>query len=180
MPVYIYTLVAFTFFQLGSGLAPNIQTRVILRFFAGFFGSSPLSNAGGSVADMVSPRERTYFFAVFACSGFLGPVLGPVMGGYISMSPRLGEQWCDYIVAIWSAALTLLLICFMRETYAPSLLAFKASAIRQATGDQRYKTALEKQRENISFSQHLRHALALPFLYLICASFFYLPAHYCR
>lgn len=63
-----------------AALAPNIQTRIVLRFFAGFFGSTPLTNAGGSIADIVDNRERTFEFPIFADAGFLGPSLGPVLG----------------------------------------------------------------------------------------------------
>lgn len=36
----------------GAAGSQNIQTLVILRFFAGAIGSSPLTNAGGVIADM--------------------------------------------------------------------------------------------------------------------------------
>ena len=91
VPVYIITLGMFSLFEVGSALAQNIQTRVICRFFAGAAGSAPLSMAGGSIADIVNARERTYFFPVFAQAGFSGPVLGPVMGGWLGM--KVGQEW---------------------------------------------------------------------------------------
>jgi MFS family permease len=39
-------------FSAGAAGAQNIQTLIILRFFAGAFGASPLTNAGGVIADM--------------------------------------------------------------------------------------------------------------------------------
>lgn len=69
-------MLLFFLFQIGSALATNIQTRVILRFFAGLAGSTPLSNAGGSLADVVDARQRTFVFPIFACAGFMGPTLG--------------------------------------------------------------------------------------------------------
>lgn len=165
-PVYVLTLLMFVLFEIGSALAPNIQTRVILRFFAGFFGSTPLSNAGGSIADIVNSRQRTFVFPIFANAGFLGPVLGPTMGGYLGW--KVGEEWCEWLVAIWGAALLLVVLCFMPETYAPTLLKMKAQQIRRATGDKRYRTALEMQRDTVPFKQAFRHSLAMPFLYLIC------------
>jgi multidrug resistance protein len=165
-PVYVITLLCFSLFEVGSALAPNIQTRVILRFFAGFFGSTPLSNAGGSIADIANAQARTFVFPIFAISGFLGPVLGPVMGGYLAMN--VGQEWCDYLTAIWGFATLAILVLFMPETYAPVILKMKASHVREATGDDRYKSALEKEREQVPFKKHFKHVLALPFLYLIC------------
>lgn len=165
-PVYVLTLLFFILFEIGSALAPNIQTRVILRFFAGFFGSTPLSNAGGSIADCSNPRQRTFVFPIFANAGFLGPVLGPAIGGYLGW--KVGEEWCEWITAIWGGVVLLVVVCFMPETYAPTLLKMKAENVRRATGDKRYKTALEKQRETVPFKKAFKHSLAMPFLYLIC------------
>lgn len=165
--MYAITLLLFVLFEVGSGLAKNIQTRVILRFFAGFFGSTPLSNAGGSIADVVNARQRTFVFPVFANAGFLGPILGPVIGGYLGMN--VGQAWCDYLTAIWGAATLAVVVCFMPETYGPVLLRMKAAQVRKATGDNRYKSALEMEREKVPFKAHFKHVIALPFLYLICA-----------
>lgn len=165
VPVYVITLGLFSLFEVGSALAPNIQTRIICRFFAGFMGSSPLSNAGGSLADIVSPRDRTYFFPMFAQAGFSGPVLGPVMGGWLGY--KVSEEWCDWLVAIWGGATTVALFFLMPETFSPVLLRFKAKHIRKATGDDRYETAAERERKKVSMGAHFGHALAMPFLYLL-------------
>lgn len=55
----------------------------------------------------------------------------------------------------------------MPETFAPVLLRFKAKQLRKATGDDRYQTAGERARAQVSLAKHLRHAFAMPFLYLI-------------
>lgn len=39
---------------------------VILRFIGGFFGSSPLTNAGGTISDMFSAGERALAMSLFA------------------------------------------------------------------------------------------------------------------
>lgn len=164
-PVYVLTLLPFILFEIGSAVAPNIQTRIITRFFAGFFGSTPLSNSGGSLADIVSSLDRTFVFPIFANAGFLGPALGPVIGGYAG--DRLGQAWCDWLMVIWASALLVAIVLVMPETYAPVLLRMKAAHVRRATGDERYKTALEKEREKTPLKKHLKHVMALPFLYLI-------------
>lgn len=91
VPVYVVTLGLFSLFEIGSAASPNIQSRLVCKFFCGFFGSSPLSNAGGSLADVVNARDRTYFFPAFAQAGFSGPVMGPVIGGYLGMN--VGQAW---------------------------------------------------------------------------------------
>jgi len=69
---------------MASALAPNIGAQLAFRFLAGFFGSTPLTCAGGSIADMWNPLERVYAFPIFANAAFTGPVLGPVIGGFVS------------------------------------------------------------------------------------------------
>jgi MFS family permease len=69
-PVYIVTLGLFMIFVMASGLAPNISAQLSFRFLAGFFGSTPLVCAGGSISDLWSPMERVFAFPVFANAAF--------------------------------------------------------------------------------------------------------------
>ena len=45
--LFTITYMALTAFNAGAAGAQNMQTLIILRFFAGALGSSPLTNAGG-------------------------------------------------------------------------------------------------------------------------------------
>ena len=51
--LYIVTYGALTAFNAGGAGAQNMPTLLVMRFFAGAFRSSPLTNAGGVIADMV-------------------------------------------------------------------------------------------------------------------------------
>lgn len=50
--VFFFTYFGLAAFSAGAAGAQNIQTLVILRFFAGALGASPLTNAGGVIADI--------------------------------------------------------------------------------------------------------------------------------
>lgn len=67
-----------TVFNAGAAGSKNIETLVILRFLAGAFGSSPLTNAGGVIADMFPASQRGLATSIFAAAPFLGPVIGPI------------------------------------------------------------------------------------------------------
>ncbi|KAK4703149.1 hypothetical protein P7C70_g3071, partial [Phenoliferia sp. Uapishka_3] len=112
---------------------PTLLTFSSNSFFAGFFGSTPLANAGGTLADVTTPRERTIFFVLFSFCGFLGPVMGPVIGGYIAQSPYLGYRATDWAQAIWGFTLVIVLICFMPETHTGVLLKRRADDSYLAT-----------------------------------------------
>lgn len=62
-------------FCAGAAGSQNIWTLIILRFFASAFGSSPLTNGGGVIADIFSADERGLATSLFAGAPFLGPSL---------------------------------------------------------------------------------------------------------
>ena len=73
--LFVGTYGALTAFNAGTAGAQNIETVLILRFFAGAFGSSPLTNAGGVIADMFPASQRGLAMAVFSAAPFMGPVV---------------------------------------------------------------------------------------------------------
>jgi len=54
--IFFFTYFALAAFSAGAAGAQNIETLVILRFFAGAFGASPLTNSGGVIADMFNAQ----------------------------------------------------------------------------------------------------------------------------
>jgi hypothetical protein len=70
----------------------------VLGFFAGAIGSSPLTNAGGVIADMFSANERGLAMTLFAAAPFMGPVLGPIVGGFVGET--VGWRWVEGVMAI--------------------------------------------------------------------------------
>jgi MFS family permease len=65
-------------FSAGCAGARNIQTLLILRFFAGTFGSSPLTNAGGVVSDIFPARQRGLALCLFTSTPYMGMSASPV------------------------------------------------------------------------------------------------------
>ncbi|KAG6999591.1 efflux pump kojT [Physcia stellaris] len=121
-PVYIATLSLYMIFIMASALAPNIRAQLAFRFIAGCFASTPLTCAGGSISDLWSPMERVYAFPVFANAAFMGPIFGPVVGGFIGESSLVSWRWTEWITLIISGLILILVILFQPETYAPILL----------------------------------------------------------
>ncbi len=54
--VFFFTYFGLAAFSAGAAGAQNIETLLVLRFFAGAFGASPLTNSGGVIADMFDAR----------------------------------------------------------------------------------------------------------------------------
>ncbi|ESZ98961.1 hypothetical protein SBOR_0619 [Sclerotinia borealis F-4128] len=161
-PVYIATLFIYMIWIMASALAPNLAAQLIFRFLAGFFGSTPLTCAGGSISDLWNPMERVFAFPVFANAAFLGPIFGPVVGGFIGQSKLVSWRWCEWITLILSGCILISITLFQPETFAPILLKWKAAHLRRITGDDRYVAEVEIRAD--PFLTRLLHALYRPFI----------------
>lgn len=130
--LYIITYGGLTAFNAGAAGSQNIWTLIILRFFAGSIGSSPLTNAGGAIADMFSAKQRGLATTFFAAAPFMGPVLGPIVGGFVGET--VGWRWIEGVMAIFTGVLWILGSCIVPETYAPVLLRERAKKLSKMTG----------------------------------------------
>ena len=64
--------------------AQNIQTMLVARFLGGLSGSSFMSVAGGSVGDVFANYQLQSPMMLYTSTPFAGPVLGPLVGGFIN------------------------------------------------------------------------------------------------
>lgn len=134
--VYVVTFVIFMLFILAKAVAPNFGSALVFRFLVGFFGSTPMTASGGSLADIWSPLEMVFAVPVTMMTAYAGPITGPIIGAYL---PEIGFRWADWISLIFAGAvLTYLFLC-QPETYHPLLLEWRAKHLRELTGDNRYQ-----------------------------------------
>lgn len=71
----VTTLAAATAFTGATAGSSNIATVLVLRFLTGTFAASPLTNAGGTIADVYPMSKAGVPFAYFSAAPFLGPVV---------------------------------------------------------------------------------------------------------
>lgn len=161
-PVYIVTLALYMIFVMAAALSPNIGAQLAFRFIGGCFAATPLVCAGGTISDIWSPMERVYTFPIFAVAAFAGPLLGPVIGGFIVQSLYLSWRWVDWMTLIISAVVLAIIVLFQPETFPPILLKWKAQHLRALTGDERYRAEIEIR--SSTFMQRLGVSLYRPFL----------------
>lgn len=161
--MYIGTYAAFTAFNAGVAGSQNIQTVIILRFFAGAFGSSPLTNAGGVIADCFPARQRGLAMSIFAAAPFLGPALGPVAGGFLGEAA--GWRWVMGLMAAFSGLAFFVGTAVVPETYAPVLLQRRAEQLSKKTGKV-YRSQVEIDRGSQSLGKTMKTALTRPWILL--------------
>ncbi|BCS13715.1 hypothetical protein ALUC_60271S [Aspergillus luchuensis] len=152
-------MLLFLIFVMASGLAPNLHGHLIFRFFAGLFASTPLTCAGGTVADLWNPLEKTYAFPVYALPAFVGPMIGQIIGSYIPVT--LGWRWLEWVTLIMGGVVLALVLLFQPETYGSLILYWKASILRKETGDERYRAPMEINQK--SLGQRLKTSVYRPF-----------------
>ena len=157
--LFFGTYAVLTFFNAGAAGSQNIQTLIILRFFAGAFGSSPLTNAGGVIADMFPASERGVAMSVFAAAPFLGPTIGPIVGGFLAEAE--GWRWVEGLMAIFTGALWLLGAFTIPETYSPVILRRRAAKMSKMTGKV-YKSRMEVDQGEKSLTAELKVAVSRP------------------
>ncbi|KAL4251643.1 MFS transporter superfamily protein [Abortiporus biennis] len=165
-PVFLTTMSIFTLFHMGGALGRNIQTVLICRMFAGTFGSSPLTNSSGAISDIWTARERGVASALYATAPFMGPVLGPIVGGWIDETP-LGWRFTFWVMMMCSAVITFHGFFLAPETYAPALLRKRARKLRKASGNQVHYVSKFDLTRSKSFADKMRTNLTRPFLFLV-------------
>jgi MFS family permease len=168
-PIYLGTLFVFCCWILGSALSPNFGAQLAFRFLAGLFGSTAFTTVGGTLGDVFSHQQRGAFFPWFGAIALFGPMIAPVVGGYVGES-GLDWRWVEWITLCIAGGLLVIMLLFLPETYAPVILGWKAKAMRDATGNPRYKGPLDGQ----LLTEPIISVLTayLTFVYIVSFSFF--------
>ncbi|KAK5167955.1 MFS siderochrome iron transporter 1 [Saxophila tyrrhenica] len=161
--LYISTYAMLTAFNAGAAGGQNIATVTVLRFLAGAFGSSPLTNAGGVIADMFPAKERGLAMSIFAAAPFMGPVLGPIVGGFVGET--VGWRWIEGVMAIFTGTLWIAGSFLIPETYPPVLQRKRAKKLSQMTGKV-YKSQGDVDQGPQSFGHVFRTSLMRPWVLL--------------
>ena len=96
------------------GIAQSLLEIVAFRLLQGFFGAALVPIGQSILLDIYTPEERGSAMALFGVSVMVGPVLGPVIGGWLT--DHYSWRWVFYInVPIGALALAGISI-FMKET----------------------------------------------------------------
>lgn len=70
----------------------------------------------------------------------MGPVLGPVFGGYIGAVTKHSWRWTEWTDLGAASVVFVLILLTQRETFVPIFLEWKAKQLRIITGDSRFLT----------------------------------------
>ncbi|KAI1388920.1 MFS general substrate transporter [Hypoxylon trugodes] len=128
----VTAMFGFSVFSIACATGKDLQTILICRFFAGFFGACPLAVVAAVFSDMFNNATRGVAITLFSMAVFTGPLLAPFVGGFIVQS-YLGWRWTMYIASIMGFVAFVLDLFFLSETYPPVILIEKAAELRRRT-----------------------------------------------
>jgi MFS transporter, DHA1 family, multidrug resistance protein len=122
--------------------APNFSLLLVGRFLTGTFASAPLSIVPGVIADIWEPRARGNAMGVFVMMTFTGPVLAPVISGFLQLN--YNWRWSFYVL-LWMGGLSGILMLTVPETHPAAILRNKARHVRKTPGFENFRAPGETQ-----------------------------------
>ncbi|CAD0088037.1 unnamed protein product [Aureobasidium vineae] len=173
-PVYASTLLIALIFIIPCAVAKNIGTLLVCRLIDGIAFSAPMVLVGGTLADLWKADERGVPMAAFSAAPFVGPAIGPLVGGFTS--DHLGWRWLYWLQLILSGFVYILIVFTVPETYAPIILAKRAKKLRKETGDSRYVS--ESDLDTRPIGERMRVFILRPFQLLFCELIVFLISLY--
>ena len=112
--VLMVAIVGFVAASVLCGIAQSLLEIVAFRLLQGFFGAALVPIAQLILLDIYTPEERGSAMALFGVSVMVGPVLGPVIGGYLT--DQFSWRWVFYINVPIGLIAFAGVSAFMRET----------------------------------------------------------------
>jgi DHA2 family multidrug resistance protein len=112
--VLMVAVVGFVVASVLCGIAQSLVQIVAFRLLQGFFGAALVPLSQSILIDIYPPEERGSAMALFGVSVMVGPVLGPVIGGWLT--DHYSWRWVFYINVPLGALAFAGISYFIRET----------------------------------------------------------------
>ncbi|KAH9844886.1 MFS general transporter [Teratosphaeria destructans] len=154
----------FIIFQIPVAVAQNVETMLIFRFLGAVAASGPPAIVGGYLADFFAPVDRGLAVAIFGLTTQMGPLLGPIIGSFVTQS-YLRWRWTAWLTMIISSFFGIISLFCLPETFVPRLMTLKARRLRFTTRN----WALHSQQEMtpVDFRSFAVRYLTRPFSMLV-------------
>src|SRR5271154_3908986 len=93
--VLLTAIAGFVIASILCGISQSLLEIVAFRLLQGFFGAALVPLSQGILLDIYDVEERGSAMALFGVSVMVGPVLGPVIGGWLT--DNISWRWVFYI-----------------------------------------------------------------------------------
>ena len=115
--LYIVCTAGFTVASMLCGVSQNIEQMVIFRLTQGAFGAALVPLAQAVMLDAYPTAQRAAAMAIWGMGIMLGPIMGPVLGGYLT--ENYSWRWVFYVNVPFGILTALGLSVFMPESRHP-------------------------------------------------------------
>jgi DHA2 family multidrug resistance protein len=118
----LITTVALVFFSIVCGLSDSLFMMILGRVGQGFFGGALIPTAQVIVRTRLPVRQMPVGMSIFGVIVLLGPLLGPIIGGYLA--EEVNWRWCFFLnLPVGAALVSFLLVGMPRHRPNMKLLA---------------------------------------------------------
>ncbi|WP_343597665.1 DHA2 family efflux MFS transporter permease subunit [Acinetobacter sp.] len=93
--VFVMSLIGFTVFSLLCGLSTSLEMLVFCRIGQGLFGGPLMPISQALLMRIFPPEKHAQAMGLWAMTTVVGPILGPILGGWIS--DNLSWHWIFFI-----------------------------------------------------------------------------------
>ncbi|RFU31955.1 hypothetical protein B7463_g4368, partial [Scytalidium lignicola] len=121
--VYKVSMPLYMLFILGAGFSNSFAGLLVCRTLAAIAGAPCLAVGAGTVADLFEPKKMAAPGTLVVMAPFLGPCLGPVIGGFSATYTEY--QWTQWSTILLALA-AYILVLPTQETHRKVLLRRKA------------------------------------------------------
>ncbi|KAK0437224.1 MFS polyamine transporter [Armillaria borealis] len=143
-------------FNLVCAFAKTPDQMLWFRFLAGIGGSAPLSLGVRVINSCWSGKDPNGPKHLYTLALLLAPIVGPIAGAWITM--KTTWRWIFWTTSIASTLIQVGHFFWLRETFAPIILARKAKRLQNASGEEenvRYVTSNQQNPFNDSVYKFL-------------------------
>lgn len=135
---------------------------MVLRFLLGFMCGPCLGIVGASFGDIWSPAPFCYSIALWSMAATAGPAMGPTLSSYAVEA--MGWRFSSWELLMISAPFYILMVFFLPETSAPTILYYEAKRRREETGDLSLVSEAELKQRDLHVGALLWDALVKPWV----------------
>jgi MFS family permease len=98
MPIYWASALLYIGCTIGCSRSTDAAMFIVFRFLGGASAASFMTVGGGTIADLLPKEERGTATAIFTAGPLLAPVIGPIIGGFVTAA--WGWRSTFYLVLI--------------------------------------------------------------------------------
>ncbi|KAF2013580.1 MFS general substrate transporter [Aaosphaeria arxii CBS 175.79] len=166
-PIYIWSWLLLVIMQAPVAVAKDMNTVIGLRFLQGLAGSAPLTNTGGTIADLWERDFSGAPMAIYGLSSTLGPPLALPLTGYFAQ--KFGWRWLFWFFMAVLGGAWLLLVTTLPETRHTIILTKKSNQLRDQLAAQGLANGASRIRnptEEVSLGHLFKVTLTRPIRFL--------------